>query len=523
MLQHNKNAALYCRLSRDDKNIGESDSIQNQEMALRQYAKLNGFQIVDTYKDDGFSGTSFDRPDFIRMMGDLRAKKADTIIVKDLSRFGREHIQADLYREIEFPQMGVRLIAINDNYDGAKADHSSNSMAQIKGLFNEWFAADTSEKVRRVLRSKAESGQYLAAAPYGYKKSPENKHKIIPAEETAPIVKRVFDMAAAGDSYKLIARTFTKEKILTPTACDPQRPSRNEPNLYEWSYSTIRQILQNPAYLGHTVYGRSMKVSYKVKKVVQQSADQWITVENTHEPLVSLDVWNIVQGSVTSRKRSTKGGEPHTFAGLVKCSDCGSTLTKNDRGRLRCKRYQLYGKEHCTNHHITLEQLTAAVLASIQAVSAEVRQDKDGFIERLSGVDAKQRQQKTNAARKERDKTAKRLAQLPSLMKAAFEQNASGKLPDDIYAEMMNGYKQEREDLTAKLDNLNAAIAEAEQESTGINEFVGLIEKYINIQELDRAVVHELIEKIVVHQAHKEPDGQRIQQIDIYYRFVGII
>lgn len=368
-LQHNKKAALYCRLSRDDSNIGESDSIQNQEMMLAQYAKKNGFQIIDIYKDDGYTGTNFERPDFIRMMGDLRTKKADTVVVKDFSRFGREHIQADLLREIEFPQMGVRLIAINDGYDSAFVDRSANSMAQVKGLFNEWFAAETSEKVRHVLRSKKEAGQYISKVPYGYLRSPADRHKLIVDEEAAAVVRRIYDMMISGVGYDKIAKTLANEKILTPAAYSGTVRRSDHHSPYDWHYSAVRTILTNPTYLGHCVQGRFTSVSFKVKDPIKVPKEQWIKVENTHEAIIPQEVWDMAQGIIHKRKRSVKNGEPHIFAGLLRCHDCGNTLAKNAKGIFSCWQYKTKGKEHCTNHHITLERLSAAVLTSIQAIS----------------------------------------------------------------------------------------------------------------------------------------------------------
>jgi hypothetical protein len=279
-------------------------------------------------------------------------------------------------------------------------------------------------------------------------------------------------------------------------------------------------MLNNAEYLGHTVQGRYTTVSYKVKKVVKIPQDQWVCVENTHEAIIEQKVWNMVQGMIHKRKRSVKRGEPHIFAGLLRCSDCGSTLSKNAQNVFGCWQYRTKGKGNCTNHHITMERLKAAVLASVRNVSEEIRRDKDGFISRLSGMGDRQGRLKIEAAQRERNKIQKRLPEILILIQKAFEQNAGGKLPDDIYADMMNGYKLERDSLNEKLNGLIATITEAEKENGNIQEFTELIEKYIDTQELDSAIVHELIEKIVVHQAQRI-DGQRTQQIDIYYRFIG--
>ena len=518
-LQHNIDALLYCRRSPDEY---DNDSVENQAMMLRKYAEDNGFRITDVYQDDEYRGMTFDRPDFNRMMCDLRMKKGNVVIVKDLSRLGREHIRVDTLRELEFPQMNVRLIAVADNYDGAHLTHTANSMAQVKGLFNEWHAAEASVKVRDVFKAKREAGQYISKIPYGYKQSPLDRHKLVVDEDAASVVRRIFDMAIAGDGYERIVKTLSNDKVPTPTAYAGRVSRAKSKTPYDWHYSTVRTILNNETYLGHTVQGRYTSISYKVKTVVKVPEEQWVKVENTHKPIISQKTWDMVQGMIHKRKRPTKKGEPHIFAGLLKCSDCGSTLAKDTKGNLSCHRYKTQGKGACTNHHTTLERLSVIVLASIRAVSAEIRESRAGFVERLSGIEEKQKQKKTDAAQKGRSKVEKRLAEIPFLIKAAFEKNATGTLLDDLFTEMMDEYKRERAELTKKLDTLNAVIHEAEQAASGINEFVGLIEKYIDIEELDRAIVHELIEKIVVHQTVKA-DGQRTQQIDIYYRFIGKI
>lgn len=521
-LQHNKKAALYCRLSRDDRDVSESDSIQNQELMLSRFASVQGFKIVDVYKDDGYTGTNFDRPDFMRMLSDLKTGRADTVVVKDLSRFGREHIQADLYREIEFPAMGVRLIAINDNYDSAAVTHSTNSMAQIRTLFNEWFAADTSEKVKRVLRMKMEAGQYLGGVPYGYQRNPENAHRLVPDEETAPVVRRIFDMAVDGLGHEKIARTLALERIPTPAAYSGRKTRKEHYTPYDWNFTTVREILNNPVYLGHTYQGRYATISFKIKQVERVPADQWIKVENTHEPLVTQNVWDMAHKAMQSRKRSTKKGTPHMFAGLLKCADCGFTLAKDSRDNFTCLRYKMYGRENCTSHYIPMKKLYMVVLASVQAVTEEIQGDRDEFIERLSGIGERQQRQRTEAAYKEKNRIEKRLAELPKLLKRAFEQNVAEKLPDSLYETMLSEYSGEETELTTRLESINAAIGEAEASGAGIRNFVTLVEKYTEVKELNSEILHELIEKIVVHQTELV-DGQKVQQIDIYYRFIGQI
>jgi DNA invertase Pin-like site-specific DNA recombinase len=366
------------------------------------------------------------------------------------------------------------------------------------------------------------AGQYFAKVPFGYSRNQTDRHKLAVDSSTAIIVRRIFDLCLSGYGYEKIAKTLANEEIPTPSEHfgRPRPTAHHAP--YDWQYGTIRTILTNPVYLGHTVQGKSTSLDFKNKKPIKLPTEQWVRVDNTHEPIVTQETWDIVQGLIGKRKRSTKKGPPHIFAGLLRCPDCDNTLAKDSRDKFSCWQYKVKGKEHCTNHHITLEQLKTAVLTSIQTISIELRQDKDSFIAKLSSKNASQRQQKAMLTKKERDKTAKRLSEIPGLVKKAFEHNASGKLPDEIYTEMIAAYKTEREGLTAKLEALNATVAEDERESSGIAEFVGLVEKYLDPKELDGAMTHELIEKIVVHQAEKL-DGQRSQRIDIFYRYVGII
>lgn len=522
MLSQNIDAILYCRKSPDE---DPGESIQNQETILRKYAEENGFHVVNIYCDPCNTGTDFDRPGIQAALSDLRNGKANCLIVKDFSRFCREHIRGDMYREIEFPAMGIRFIAIHDNYDGANITHTTNSMAQIKGLFNEWYAADISDKIRHVMRSNAEQGYYLSRPPYGYMQSPEDKHKLIPDPDTAPIVRRIFDLAAAGNGYKAIAYILTDDKIPIPSVyANQKRPDRPQNLLpYDWCYASVRNIINNTAYLGHTYQLKYTKVSYKIKKLVKRSESDWVKAENTHLPLVTQELWDLVHESVKRRRKVTKDKEPHIFSGLVRCADCGSILLKNQMS-LVCRQYSQYGKRVCQSHCISINCLSAIVLASVQSTLAEIKNDKEAFINRLSGIGENQRRQRLQGIIKERDKAAKRLDQIPTLIQRAFEQNVAGKLPDDLYSEMMNGYQHERVELTAKREELTATIEQVEKDTAGLQRFLELVDKYTNVQELDRALLNNLIEKIVVHLPEINPlTGKKNQRITIYYRFVGRI
>lgn len=521
MLGQNIDAILYCRKSPDE---DPEESIQNQVTIVKEYADKNGFRVVSIYCDSSNTGTDFDRPGIQAALSDLRNGKANCLIVKDLSRFCREHIMGDMYREIEFPAMGIRLIAIHDNYDGANVNHTTNSMAQVKGLFNEWYAADASDKIRRVMKSKAEQGHYLSRPPYGYMQSPEDKHKLMPDPDTAPIVRRIFDLAAAGNGYKNIAYILTDDRITIPSIYASQKRERPQNLLpYDWSYVSVRNIIHNTAYLGHCYQLKYTKVSYKIKKKVKRPESDWVKAENVHPPLVTQKLWDLAQESVQRRRKVTKDKEPHIFSGMVKCADCGSTLLKNQMS-LVCRQYSQYGKRACESHRISIDCLSAIVLASVQSTLTEIQNDRELFVDRLSGIGENQRRQRLQGIIKERDKAVKRLDQIPILIQRAFEQNVAGKLSDDIYSEMVNGYQRERVELAAKCKELTATIEQVEQDSVGLQRFLELVDKYTNIQELDRALLNNLIEKIVVHLSEIDPlSGKKNQRITIYYRFVGRI
>lgn len=514
--------AMYCRLSIEDKKRdstvkkNDSNSIESQIMQLEQYAAEHGFRIYDRYLDDGVSGTTFQRKDFMRMMEDVQAGHIKTVLVKDLSRLGRDYIESGRYQEIVFPELGVRLISL-DGYDSDKED--GNDMAPIQNVFNDFYPRDISKKTRAALKARARNGEYLGAGFYGYQRDPMDKHKLIPDEETAPIVQRVFSMVANGYGFSRIARALSNEGIPTPGAAKGYAPRVSHHRPTDWCFSTIRAIINNSMYLGNVVHGKRKKVNYKSTKLVDVPEEKWTVVESTHEPLISQELWDLAHKSIGERSKPMGTGEPHIFSGLLKCADCGSTMAK-DTLAFCCQRYKIYGKNQCSNHRITMEKLSTVVLASIQEISKEVQTNRDAFIERLSHKGVAKQQAALAVYKKERHKLDSRLSALALLIKKAFERNALGTMTDDVYQSLMTDYAAEKERIQERLGTLNSNIAEMEQETNSVNQFVALVERYINIQELDREILHTLIDKIVIHQAFKDGVNQ-YQQIDIYYRFIG--
>ena len=522
-------AAIYARRSPEDRanrqnqfrGEGVSDSIESQLLLLHQYADNQGFTNCREYYDDNISGTTFARPQFMKMLADIEAGSIDTVIVKDLSRLGRDYIESGRYQEIVFPELGTRLIAVNDGYDSATG--AGTDCAVFKNVFNDYYVKDISNKTRSALAARARAGKYLSSGVYGYAKDPHDKNKLIPDPETAPIVRRIFSMTVSGISFRAIARTLSSEGILTPAAVKGVSPRKETTRPTDWSATTINGIIRNPAYLGKLVYGKSRKVSYKSKKQIASPEDQLIVTEGTHEPIVNQDVWNLANEIANRHRKSSRTGKTHIFSGLLFCQDCGSSIAQADKAFI-CQRYRAFGKSEngCSSHRIPYKLLYASVLASVQEVTAEARRDRDGLIAKLSGIGQKQQQAALAAARKTQAKTEKRLAEIGELIRKAFEKNVLGDLPDDVYKSLTDGYTRERAELTAHLETVTEQIADLMKETDNATRFVELAEQYADITELDRDLIHRLIDRIEIGESYKE-DGIRCQEITIYFRFVGRI
>lgn len=526
MLQsHTTKAAIYARRSPEDKanrqnqfrGDGVSDSIESQLLMLHQYADSQGFQDCAEYYDDNISGTTFIRKNFIRMLDEIKAGKIDTVIVKDLSRLGRDYIESGRYQEVVFPELGTRLIAVNDGYDSATG--AGTDTAVFKNVFNDYYVRDISSKTRSALKARATAGKYIASGIYGYQKDPNDKNHLIPDPETAPIVQRIFSMAVGGHTFRSIAQALTTERVLSPGAYKGLAGCGTA-----WHSNTVAKIIRTPEYLGKVVYGRTRKVSYKSSKVVKNPEEQRIIVEGTHEPLVDSEIWNLANEIANRNKKSCATAPPHIFAGLLYCSDCKSSITRKTGDYFVCNRYKNFGRSEtgCTPHRISYHLVYAAVLASVQEVTQEVRQDRPALIERLSGVGTKKQQAALTSAKREQAKAEKRLAEIGELIRKAFEKNVLGTLPDDVYKDLLDGYTKERADLTSRLESLTMKIADLSKETDNAQQFVSLVEQCIDVTELDRDLVHRLIDRIEIGDSYKE-NGVRYQPIDIYFRFVGKI
>jgi DNA invertase Pin-like site-specific DNA recombinase len=528
--QQNKIAALYCRLSRDDENEGYSSSIMTQKQILSQYAKQHGMTETEFYIDDGYSGTNYDRPDFKRLERDIEAGRIGTVITKDLSRLGRDYLKTGYYVEVLFPEYGVRYIAVNDSVDTSTGD---NEFMPFKNIINEWYARDISKKIKSAYRTKALNGEFTGPyAPYGYRKSPEDKHKLIPNPDTADVVRRIFELAASGMTAFKIGTVLKKDKILKPRAYTMQETGKyvsesfvNYP--YDWSQKTIITVLQNRVYLGHMVSNRSTTKSFKSKKLVAVDESEWIIVENTHAPLVDEDTFQAAQ-KAAEVKRRTDTGAPHLFAGLLRCPDCGKAmhyLKRQERSysaSYSCNTYSRYGKEYCTMHYIRYEDLYDVVLNNIRQYAELAKNHEREFIEALSRAGTDSTKKQLQQFEKDIAKAERRLSEISVIIKRLYEDSVTGKLTDERFCEMSKSYEAEAAELKGRIREAQKAISANRDANSNSAQFTKLIQNYFDVKELTTAILNELISKIVVHE-REIVDGKREQKIDIYYNFVGII
>lgn len=519
-----KITALYCRLSQDDMLQGESNSITNQKAILKKYAEDNGFSNTVYYVDDGVSGTTFERDGFKAMMADVEAGKVSTVITKDLSRLGRDYLKTGEYIEIIFPDYDVRYIAINDGVDTLK---SENELMAFKNIFNDWYARDTSKKIRAVFKAKGQSGKPLSYPIYGYKRSETDKNLWVIDDETAEVVRKIFRLCIDGYGPAQIARILTEEGIPTPTAYALSQGRDNghkNVKLDRWGSETISGILEKPEYCGHTVNFRTHVKSYKNKKRVNNPKEDWLIFENTHEPIITQQEFDLVQELRKNKRRPTKHEEVNPFSGMVYCADCGkkmylcrATSLTADQEHLKCSTYSL-DKDACSAHFIRTIVMKEIVLSELNKLLVNVRESEEEFVQAAMNNSVQNQSSELSKAKKALKQSEKRIAELDRLFTRLYEDNVSGKISDERFAMMSAGYEVEQKKLKATASKLTAYIDTAKQKSADVNAFIKVVQKYEHITELSPEIMHELIEKIVVHAPDKS-NGHRTQEIEIYYRF----
>ena len=528
----NKITALYCRLSQDDGREGESNSISNQKEILAQYARANGFHNTMFFVDDGISGTTFDRPDFQRMQRMIENGEIGVVIVKDLSRFGRNYLDVGEYLEIKYPTLGVRFIAIQENVDTLK--NTGTEMMPFNNIFNEWYAAQTSKKIRAVWKSKADKGERIAAAiPYGYIKSQDDPKQWIIDEEAAKVVRYIFELTLEGLGPMKIARRLEDEQILSPTAyyLENGRKSSNDISARgkcAWSTTSVRHILENRQYTGCTVNFKTSLVSYKVHKTVYNPEEEWQIIPNTQEAIIDEDTFNRVQELRDSRRRNTATGRESLFSGLLYCADCKSKLyfcaaksIKPEQEFHRCSAYK-ENRGSCSIHFIREVVLREAILELVKRVALFIQQYEAVFLYMYAKKHNITKEVNTRNMKATIERNKRRIKELDKLIERIYEDNVLGKIPDARFSKMMASYEAEQNQLVTETAKAEESLKTMEQDKVDLRAFLETIRQCTDIKELTPAIVNRLIRRIEVHNSEKI-DGRKQVRLDVYFTAVGLI
>lgn len=534
-----KYTALYERLSRDDEMQGESNSIVNQKRYLEEYAQAQGFKNIRHFTDDGYSGTNFKRPGFQKMIAAIEAGEIDVVCVKDLSRFGRDYLKVGFYTEIMFPEKGVRFIAINNSVDSANP--TENDFTPFLNIMNEWYAKDTSNKIRAIFRSRMQDGKRCSGAiPYGYRRDPEDKNHLLIDEEAAKVVRRIYQMVIDGMGSQAIANQLTADNVLIPSAYLEQSEhgeSRNHSyhDPCRWNCTAVSYILDKQEYMGHTVLGKTICENFKTKKRRKARPDELIIFENTHEPIIDAETWHLVQKlRRRTRRKLANGSYSHRLSGLVYCADCGKRLsysspqsqhrpdgkTYDADSSFRCPTYKsMYGE--CTMHYIKSSTLDKLVDEAVRKIARYVLRNEQAFLEQVRVLTSADQKHTQSEDKKELVNIKKRIAELDNYIKRLYEGNASGKISDRQFEKLMAQYDSEQQELEERVKEIEVSIHEIQQESENGQQFVRLVQKYRDLTEIDQTALNEFIDKVVVHEATGGRTADRSQQIDIYFNFIG--
>ena len=546
--ENEKITALYERLSRDDEMVGDSNSIVNQKKMLEDYAKQNGYTNIEHFTDDGYSGGSFDRPDWKRMIAGIENGSIGTVIVKDMSRIGRDYLQVGFYTEVMSKEKEVHFIAIANGVDNQKRE--SSEFAPFLNIMNEWYIRDSSRKVTTVLRARGMEGKHTTNnAIYGYRKSEEDKNQWVIDEEAAEVVRRIYRMSLEGKGPYEIARILSEEQIERPSyylakrGLGTCRSNNNTATPYVWRGATVRDILSKPEYMGHTVNFRSYKESYKDKRAKKTPKEDWVIFKNTQEAIVSEEMWNKVQELRKTVRRTDTVGEANPFTELLYCADCGAKMYNHrggagrarnwkgelngkrrpDRDEYNCSTYNLsrqsYDKQ-CSQHYIRTEVVRKLVLETIKAVSDYVITNEEEFINRIYSSSRDKQKESIRSLKRKIAQDTKRVNELNMLMKKLYEDNISGKLSDKRFEFMLSEFENEQDTIEISMENAKAEIEKYESDTVRADKFIELVKRYTDFSELTTPMLNEFVEKILVHEADYS-SGERVQEVEIYLNFIG--
>ena len=532
-----KITALYERLSRDDEQAGESNSIQNQKKYLEEYARQHGLRNIRHFYDDGYSGTNFNRPGFAALLEEIEAGRVETLVVKDLSRFGRNYLQVGYYTEILFPKKGVRFIAINNNVDSATPQ--DNDFTPFLNIMNEWYAKDTSNKIKAIFKSRMKDGMRCSGSiPYGYKRKPDDKQPLIVDEPAAEVVRKIFRLVCQGNSITAIAEMLTAEQILIPSAYaamhNPENCRHKElANPYRWSATTVGYILDRQEYLGHTVLGKSVCENFKTKQRRAATPDELMIFPDTHEAIIDQDTWDIARKMRMRKKpRVANGTYSHRLSGLVYCADCGARMgfispesKHSDKlydsdSAFQCGNYRSTTNE-CVSHYVKTSVLEAVILQAIQTVSRYVLENEAEFIDQLKALWNENQTKSANSGQKELAEARKRMADLDGIIQKLYESALNGLLPERQAQRMIQQYDEEQILLENRIEELESLAQQDEIKQADTSRFIALVKKYRDCEELTDTMLYAFIDRIEVHEATGGRTIYRQQKIDIHFNFIG--
>ena len=526
-----KITALYCRLSRDDELQGDSNSIIHQKEILKKYADDNGFKNTEFFVDDGYSGTNFNRPDWLRLIERINNDEVGTIIVKDMSRLGRDYLKVGMYTEMLFPEKDIRFIAVNSGVDSANQQDSD--FTPFLNIINEWYAKDTSKKIRAVIKAKSDAGKPTAPIPvYGFIKDPNDKYHWLVDEDAAEVIKEIFRLAVQGHGPSKIATILTQRKILNPTGYKNSKGianthSKDNIDPYWWDWSVVSDNLSRQEYLGHTVNFKTGRKSYKNKKSYINPPSKWVIIKNTHDAIIDQETFDIVQRLKEGRKRAnTPMGEMPVLSGMIYCADCGKKLYVCRTKSLQPSAYyyccSTYRKRQglCSAHQIRIKVIDSIVLNDIKMHIEFARAHEDEFIKLVSNETSAYTAKALSSLTKELNASKTRFEKLDAIIQNLYEDKISGIVSEDRFKKMNENYEQEQNSLKEKIAELEGKIKAINEQSASTSHFMELVQKYTRIDTLTHEVAREFIEKIIIHKAEKV-DGHRQMKIDIFYNGIG--
>lgn len=532
--QSTYNVGIYVRLSQEDMREGESLSIENQKKMLTDYVSQHaGWNLVGIYEDDGYSGTSFDRPGVRQLLDDAKSGKINLILCKDLSRFGRNYIEVGQYIDYIFPSFNIRFIALSDNVDTLDRNSTAMDLMPIMNLFNEWHAANTSKKVRSVLAQNAKEGKYIASfAAYGYLKGDDEKHTPIIDEPAAKVVRRIFELRATGITPTQIAKILNADGVPIPSDYRAQRLGKPNPyknTFHYWSHVAVRNILGNPIYIGHLAQQKFTTVSFKNHKSVRRGKDEWVIAENTHEPIISQELWDKCQevDRCASHGKIMKKGIVLPLNSMMFCPDCGAKMKLNGHAKKRdgsvnyfyvCGTYSRCGASTCTTHYISQKQIEKIVLVDILAKARYVIENEDEARQEFLRRKETEGTKHLDDARQQLAKCQSRLADLKVMTQKVYQDKLLGKVPEDLCLETLGQFRAEEAELTEKVKSLTATLEQDSKARDDIEEFICRLKQYADAPELTREMCVDLIEYVVIGDRPKDKSTPR--RIQIYYKFL---